>query len=137
MLLVDPAYIAPTINFPVPKNVKGVMCFLEMLRYLSKIFPVYTAICVPVNNLNRKHVGFSGASSSKEVVRLCNMPFCTRSIAIGYNCELKPTEYASKTLSQVEKVYNVYEKEAFTYVFGVERIVAYLQHSEFDLMVDN
>ncbi|KAJ4430483.1 hypothetical protein ANN_22699 [Periplaneta americana] len=50
---------------------------------------------------------------------------------------LRADAYASRTLSDQESNYSVYELEALVVLFGVEKFRMYLEHSRFILQTDN
>lgn len=62
-MAVDPLKVTSVINWPIPKNAKGVRGFLGLTRYYRKFILNYGKIAKPLTDLTKKE-GFSWTESA-------------------------------------------------------------------------
>ncbi|KAJ8875223.1 hypothetical protein PR048_023118 [Dryococelus australis] len=134
----DPGKIVPIINFPRPKNVKGIMRFIGMLGFIDD----YTELCAPLNHLPKQNVPFSNGRRNKRK-HLFSLQVDASSIALGgallqdQGEGLKPIAFASTMSSENGKHLSAFEKEVLACMWGVKKFDTYLEHSKFHLFTNN
>lgn len=149
---------------PRPQTKKQLRSFLGLTGYYRNYIPNYAAIAVPLTDLTRKglpnniHWGESqekayntlkNALVQKPILRLPDLQkaFTLRTDASDYGIgavllqeedgHLFPVSYASKKLSDRERLYATVEKECFAIVWAVKRFMIYLYGKEFTLQTDH
>lgn len=158
---INPERVEVITQFPTPRNVKQVARFIGMANFFRKFIDGFAEKAAPLNELRRKGATFvwgptqeSAFEALKEALRSApvltlpnfNEEFIlqTDASASGLGAVLlqgqngrKVIAYASRSLSELEKKYSVYELEAMAVLFGMESFRYYLEHREFILETDN
>ena len=158
----DPKKIIAVKNFPVPKTQKNVKQFLALAGYNRRFIDGFSKIASPLNQLLKKDIPFNStekqqAASDILKAKLCEEPVLQRpdfsqpfilitdasGFAIGGILSQgkigkdKPIAYASRSLSETEKKYDTYEKEALAVIFCVTHFRPYLYGRKFSLVTDH
>lgn len=161
-LFLNPERVAPVLNFPRPKTVKGVQKFIGFLGYYSRFIVDFATLAAPLNLLKRKNQSFIWESEQEHAFvtlksKLATAPalylvdFNQRftlhvdasAIALGvalgqwHDGVNVPVAFGSRLLTESERHLSAYEKEALACVYGVEKFSTYLDSNEFDLYTDN
>lgn len=149
-------------DFPRPKNKKDIASFIGMVNFFRKFIANFAQLAAPLNFLRRKNQKFEWgetqqASFDALKLALASAPvlavpdfdkqFILQTDASNsgiaavllqeQNGARRPIGYASRSLSETEKNYSVYELEALGVLFGVERFRFFLEHKKFLLETDN
>jgi hypothetical protein len=158
----DPKKIQAVVNFPPPKNVKGIKSFLGLSGYYRKFINSYSAIAKPITNLLKKEVPFNWDNACEEAFNKLknslvnepvlqypdfNRPFILTSDASGkalgailsqgkVGSDL-PIAYASRTLNKSESNYSTTELECLAIIFGVKQFRPYLYGRKFIIVSDH
>ncbi|KAJ4447626.1 hypothetical protein ANN_09633 [Periplaneta americana] len=104
---IDPQRTLSVRQFPPPKNVKAVACFIADFQHP---FILQTDAC--------------GSAIAAALMQETEDGCC-------------PIAYASRALIDQERQYSIYELEALAVLFGAEKFCLYLEHVEFRLQTDN
>jgi hypothetical protein len=158
----DPKKIQAVVNFPPPKNVKGIKSFLGLSGYYRKFINSYSAIAKPITNLLKKEVPFNWDNACEEAFNKLknslvnepvlqypdfNRPFILTIDASGkalgailsqgkVGSDL-PIAYASRTLNKSESNYSTTELECLAIIFGVKQFRPYLYGRKFIIVSDH
>lgn len=159
---VDHSRIQSVLDFPQPRDVKGISRFIGMINFFRKFIPNFAQRAAPLNCLRRKGVKFLWGPSQEAAFQdlklsLCSAPVLAipdfnrefiiqtdaSSSAVGavllQESELgrSPIAYASRTLSSSEGKFSIYELEALAVLFALEKFRYYVEHVQFRLETDN
>ena len=157
----DPKKIIAVKNFPVPKTQKNVKQFLGYAGYYRRFIDGFSKIPSPLNQLLKKDIPFNWTEKQQAAfdiskAKLCeepllqrpdfSQPFILTTDASGFaiggilsQCKVgkdKPIAYASRSLSETEKKYDTYEKEALAIIFCVTHFRPYLYGRKFTSVTD-
>ena len=157
---IDPERTASVLQFPPPKDAKGIARFIGMANFFNKFIPNFADIAAPLNILRKKGIKFiwgqEQETAFQKIKKIISSPpvlatadfsrrFLLRTDASGsavgcvllqkFTEGLKPIAYASRTLSVQERKYSIYE--ALAVLFALDKFRMYLEHNEFDLETDN
>ncbi|KAJ9543643.1 hypothetical protein OSB04_023350 [Centaurea solstitialis] len=153
---VDPTKIRSIIEWPVPKNVKGVRGFLGLTGYYRKFIAGYGKLAKPLTELTKKD-GFVWNSeaaaafeqmkkvmTSPPLLKLPNFaqPFEVECDASGKGIgavlmqNRRPIAYFSKALSASNLSKSTYEKELMALVLAIQHWRPYLLGREFTVFTD-
>jgi hypothetical protein len=149
-------------QFPPPKNLKAVRCFLGMVGFYANFIKNFSQLAEPLYALKRKNAAFvwnepqmrafeqlKGSIStppvlqvpdfSKEFVLICDSSDVVISAVLNQQQEngLAPIPFASRLITAAERKYSIHENECLAVVWGCERFRVYLEHKEFTLHTDN
>ena len=138
--------IETILNYPPPKNAKGVKRFLGIIGYYSPFVRNFTTIAYPLTKLLRKDVKFKWGKEEESAFqdlksRLTKAPILTypdyskefflacdaSDIGIGAVLlqkgkeRLMPIAFASRTLNRTERRYSVTERESLAVIFGLRK----------------
>ena len=158
----DPKMIIAVKNFPVPKTQKNVKQFLGLAGYYRWFIDGFSKIASPFNQLLQKDIPFNWTEKQQAAfdilkAKLCEEPLLQRpdffqpfilttdasGFAIGGILSQgkigkdKQIAYASRSLSETEKKYDTYEKEALAIIFCVTHFRPYLYGRKFTLATDH
>ncbi|XP_054279061.1 uncharacterized protein LOC128997448 [Macrosteles quadrilineatus] len=159
----DPERTVAIKNFPVPRTVKQVRQFTGMCGYWRKYIENYADISRPLHALKRKNTKFLWTAECQGAYETLkekianppiltmadfNKPFVVHTDAsatgagaalLQYNesGDLMPIAFYSKSFTENELRYSIYEKEAYTAVLAMEKWNAYLSPQPFTLVTDN
>ena len=159
---VNPERIDIIQKFPRPRNLKAVRRFLGMTGFYARFIPNFSQVSHPLNKLKRKNVRFCWTEECEDAFEtlkksLCQAPTlqvpdfdksfvlqCDASdIALGavlnqeVDGHLAPIAFASRSLSEAETRYSVYEREILAIVFGCEKFRTFIEHKPFSIQTDN
>ncbi|KAK2389125.1 hypothetical protein QL285_062745 [Trifolium repens] len=153
---VDPSKVTSVVNWPVPKNVKGVRGFLGLTGYYRKFIRDYGKIAKPLTELTKKD-GFTwneGAQTAFEElkVKLTTAPvlalpnfakdFVIECDASGGGVgailmqDKRPIAYFSKALGVRNLTKSAYEKELMAVVLAINHWRPYLLGRRFIVSTD-
>ena len=149
-------------DFPVPSGPKAIARFVGMVNFFHKFIPNLAHVAAPLNYLRKKGVKFSWGLEQQKAFEalkglvanppvLATADFSKRfvlqtdasSVAVAavllqqHPEGRKPIAYASRTLTDQERKFSIYELEALAVLFAVEKFRLYIEHVEFDLETDN
>lgn len=143
---VDPNKVRSVVNWPTPKNVKGVRGFLGLTGYYRRFIAYYGRMAKPLTELTKKN-GFLWNSDAQEafeklkkavtsapVLALPNfsIPFEVECDASGKGVgavllqQKRPISFFSRAFSGAHLFKSVYEKELMALVLAVQRWRQYL-----------
>jgi hypothetical protein len=157
-----PERVGAISQFPPPKNLKAVRCFLGMVGFYGNFIKNFSQLAEPLHALKRKNAAFvwnepqmrafeqlmisistppvlQVPDFSKEFVLVCDSSDVAISAVLNQQQEdvLAPIAFASRLLTAAERKYSIHEKECLAVVWGYERFCVYLEHTEFTLHTDN
>lgn len=153
---VDPAKIKSIIDWPVPRNVKGVRGFLGLTGYYRKFIAGYGKIAKPLTELTKKegfHWGPEALKAFEELkLVMVTSPVLTlpdfsqpfeiecdasgRGIGAVLMQKRRPIAYFSKGLSKNNLSKSAYEKELMALVLAVQHWRPYLLGRQFVVYSD-
>ena len=159
----DPERVSAVLNAPAPKNVAELQSYLGMLNYYGQFIPSLATTLEPLHRLLRREARWEWKSEQEEAFmttkgKLCGDPvlthFCpTKPIQLacdaspfGVGAVLsqtlsdgseRPVAYASRTLTQAERNYSQFEREALAIVFGVRKFHNYLSGMQFTILTEH
>jgi hypothetical protein len=159
---VDPDRTEAIRNFPSPWDAKGIARFIGMVNFFHKFILRFAERAAPLNVLRRKGVQFCWGPDQQKAfddlkLAITNPPvLCmayflwrfilqtdTSSRAVAavllqqFEGDRQPIAFASRMLTQQERKYSAYEFECLAVLFGLDKFLAYLEHVECDLEMDN
>jgi hypothetical protein len=160
-IAIDPERTRAIVDFPPPRDVKGIARFISMVNFY-KFIPRMTDIAALLNSLRKKGVKFEWGQFQQEAFDqlkqsisqppvLCmadfSKPLVLQTDASGQALTAvllqeveggrKAVAYASRTLSAQEMKASAYELECLAVVFALDKFRQYLEHQEFILETDN
>jgi len=149
---VDKKKIQTILDWPVPKNTLQILSFLGFAGWYRKFIEKYSHIAAPMTDLLKKDVPFVWTVKQQEAFeelkrKLTNAPVLilpspnfpfemytdASDFAIGgvlmqdQGQGLKPVAFSSKKLSDAERKYIIYEKEALSQIYHLQHWRCYLQ----------
>jgi transposase InsO family protein len=154
----DPKKIDAIVNAEAPKTPADVRSLLGLANYVSRFIPDFATITAPLRALTHRDVEWRWGHSEKTSFQQLKEKLTTEAMAyfdvskeiellvdaspVGLGAILtqegKIIQYASKSLSDVEKRYSQTEKEALAIVWGCEHFHLYLCGSPtFTLVTDH
>ncbi|KAJ9547856.1 LOW QUALITY PROTEIN: hypothetical protein OSB04_020399 [Centaurea solstitialis] len=153
---VDPSKIQSIVDWPVPKNVKGVRGFLGLTGYYRKFIAGYGKLAQPLTELTKKDGFVWGPEASAAfeklkhvmtnppLLRLPNFsqPFEVECDASGKGIgaalmqNRHPIAYFSKALSNNNLSKSTYEKELMALVLAIQHWRPYLLGRDFTVFTD-
>jgi hypothetical protein len=153
---VDPSKVISVINWPQPKNVKGVRGFLGLTGYYRKFIKDYGKIARPLTDLTKKDSFKWGMEAQKAFEELkqkltstpvlslpdFSKPFVIECDASGVGLgailmqDKKPTAYYSKALGVKNLTKSAYEKELMAVVLVIQHWRPYLLGRKFIVSTD-
>jgi hypothetical protein len=149
--------------FTIPRDTKGVTCFIGMGNFYHKIIPRLADVVAPVNALLKKGVKFVWGKEQQEAVEALKQAisqtpvlsmtdfsnnFILETDASGFSLVgvlsqetdwvRQPIAYAWMTLSaQERKASSTYALECLAVLFSTENLRKYIENKEFILKTDN
>ena len=159
----DPNKIEAVASLEQPENAEQVRSFLGLAGYYRNFIPNFATLSAPLVQLTKKGSKFLWASSQEHAFLqlkslLCSAPILaypqfnkrfflqTDASDSGLGAVLTQVDnngcervisYASRSLSDREKVYSTTEKEALAIIFAVSHYRVYLLGREFTLVTDH
>ena len=158
----DPKKIKSVQEFPRPKNEKNIKQFLGLAGYYRRFIENFSKIASPLTQLLKKDTPFVWTEKQQVAFdtlkqKLCeepllqrpdfSKPFILTTDASGYAIggilsqgkigQDKPIAYTSRTLSDSERKFDTYEKEALAIVYSVQHFRPYLYGRRFTLVTDH
>lgn len=154
--------VAAITEYPAPKTIKQLRRFLGMTSWYRKFIPQFSKTAAPLNNLLKKDTRWTwkepqqtAFNELKQTLTAAPIlqhpdfekPFYLQTDASNYGIgaclfqkdgdKERVVEYASRTLSDVEKRYSVSEKECLAIVDNIERFRHYLEGYHFFVITDH
>lgn len=154
----DPGKAKAIQEMPPPTDVTGVRRLLGMVNYLSKFVPHLSNLSHPISNLTKNDVEFhwdieQSTAFAKMKDAISKPPLLSyfdlnQEVTIqcdsskdGLGCALlqngKPIAFASRALTDTEKVYAQIEKELLSCVFAVKKFHTYVYGRKFKIENDH
>ncbi|MCH98750.1 RNA-directed DNA polymerase (Reverse transcriptase), partial [Trifolium medium] len=154
---VDPDKVKCIIEWPIPKNVKGVRGFLGLTGYYRKFIKDYGKIAKPLTELTKKDNFIWGQEAIDAFIKLKHimttspvlalpnfeLPFEVECDAAGRGIgavlmqQRQPIAFFSKALSDGNLTKSVYEKELMALVLSIQHWRHYLLGKEFVVYTDH
>jgi hypothetical protein len=154
---VDPDKVKCVIEWPVPRNVKGVRGFLGLTGYYRKFIKDYGKIAKPLTELTKKdnfNWGLEAAAAFNKLKHIMtttpvltlpnfDIPFEVECDAAGRGIgavlmqKKQPVAYFSKALSEGNLAKSVYEKELMALVLSIQHWRHYLLGKSFVVYTDH
>lgn len=159
---VDDEKVKAVRELPTPKNLKQLRTFMGMAAYFARFIPGFSEIAAPLNHLKKKNIRFNMGDSQVAAIQelkeaLATAPVlkfpdfqrtfvvrCDASdVALGavllqeFHDGMHPIAYASRKLSNTEKRYIIFEREALGAIFALEKFHDYVIGRHFVLQMDN
>jgi len=145
-IFMDPKKISSVLEWPTPTNVKEVQSFLGLANYYRRFIPNFAVIARPLNNLLKKNTKFIWNNEVEEAFNCLkskfssapvlaypdrNLPFQVETdssnFAIGAilsqiskDNKTHPIAFYSRSLTQAERNYPIYDKELLAIVSALE-----------------
>jgi hypothetical protein len=142
----DPAKFATIQEWPVPRNVKDVQCFLGFANFYRCFVQGYSNIVAPMTQLTRKNIHFVWSEEYSQSFESLKQAFTTAPVLrhFDYDCEiivetdasdnvsagvlsqydndgiLHPVAFFSKKHSPAKYNYKIYDKELMAIVWAFE-----------------
>jgi hypothetical protein len=157
-IVTDPTKIQAIAQWPVPSSLKELRSFLGLAGYYRKFIRHFGIICQPLTALLKKHAIFvwtsehdtafqtlKNALTSAPVLCLPDFmsPFLIETDAsdLGVGAVLMqkghPIAFLSRALGIKSHDLSTYEKEYMAIILAVQQWRAYLQHTEFVILMDH
>ncbi|KAK2421547.1 hypothetical protein QL285_032165 [Trifolium repens] len=154
---VDPGKVKCILEWPEPKNVKGVRGFLGLTGYYRKFVKDYGKIARPLTDLTKKD-NFMWGENAREAFQKLKTVMTTSPVLALPNFEMtfevecdaagrgigavlmqnrQPIAYFSKALSENNLAKSVYEKELMALVLSIQHWRHYLLGKEFVVYTDH
>ncbi|XP_057429427.1 uncharacterized protein LOC130722640 [Lotus japonicus] len=154
---VDPEKVKCIMDWPVPKNVKGVRGFLGLTGYYRKFIKDYGKMANPLTELTKKDSFSWGPEADRAFLQLkrvmtsppvlilpnFTLPFEVECDAAGRGIgavlmqQRQPIAFFSKALSAGNLAKSVYEKELMALVLSIQHWRHYLLGKEFIVYTDH
>lgn len=159
---VNPERIQGIVDCRPPTDLKGVRRYLGLAGYFCRHIPNFSRLAAPLNQLKRKGVhfvwgeeqqsAFEGIQRALSEAPTLQIPDFSKEFYLYTDASdialaavlkqkvdghLAPVAYASRVLTNAERVYSIYERECLAVVFGCERFKQLLEHTEFTVFTDN
>ncbi|KAG8916674.1 hypothetical protein FRC01_002921 [Tulasnella sp. 417] len=151
----DKKKVDAILEWPDPKTVKEIQSFLGFANFYRRFIPNYSKICKPINELLGKDKKFLWGQAQKEAFAELKTMFTTAPLLIwpdfdkpftvetdcsdyargailsqiGQDGKLHPIAYSSKSLTDAEKNYDIYDKELLAIFKAFKEWRHYLQGS--------
>ena len=157
----DPDKIAPVIQYPEPKNLKQLRCFLGMALWYRKFLPDFATIADPLARLMKKNFKYVWEEKQKRAfehikVLVASAPvlhrpdfnsrFVIQTDASDSGLEAvlfqvidgweRVLEFASRALTRAERNYSVTEGECFAVLWVIEKFRVYVEGYHFLVVTD-
>lgn len=152
----DPKKISAVLEWPVPKQLKGLCIFLGLTCYYRKFIRHYGSIAKPLTGLTKKHAfgwtseaqtafdALKTAMVTTPVLALPDfaIPFIVECDASGRGIgavlmqQQRPIAYFSKALSEQNLAKSAYEREIMALVLAVQHWRSYLLGTSFIVYID-
>ena len=154
--------IETILNYPPPKNAKGVKRFLGIIGYYCPFLRNFATVAYPLTKLLRKDVKFKWEKEEESAFqdlksRLTKAPIPTypdyskefflacdaSDVGIGAVLlqkgkeRLMPIAYASRTLNPTERRYSVTERESLAVIFGLKKFRHSILGFKIQVITDN
>ena len=157
----DPKKLEAVKDWPVPKSVRDVRCFLGFTNFFRRFIPRYADLARHLDEITGKHARFSwnedrqssfeslkSALLDPPVLNLADTshPFELHTDASdwaigavllqGEELEQHPVAYASRKLTAAERNYTIAERETLAVIFALRTWKLYL-YKHFNIFTDN
>jgi hypothetical protein len=153
---VDPNKVESVVNWPIPKNVKGVRGFLGLTGYYRKFIRNYGKVARPLTSLTKKdaftwndetHKAFETLKKSLISAPVLALPDFTKEFTIECDAsgvgigailtqDKRPIAYFSKALGVRNVAKSAYEKELMAVVLAIQHWRPYLLGRRFTVSTD-
>lgn len=153
----DPSKITAVANWSASTDIKGVRSFLRLAGYYRRFVRNFGVIARPLFNLLKKGTPFLRTPVTEEAFRVLKQQLISASVlalpnfkqsftvetdasdrGIGAILQQQghPIAFMSKALSPRYQGLSTYEKEYLAIIVAVDQWRPYLQHAEFDILID-
>lgn len=141
----DRRKVQAVLDWPVPKNLKALRCFLGLTGYYRKFIRGYSTLAAPLTSLNKKNAFMwrpaaqqaferKEALTSPPILALANfsLPFVVECDASATRIgdilmqNNHPIAYISQEVQNPERVASAYEREMMAILFAVKKWRQYL-----------
>lgn len=154
--------IEAVVNFPLPKNVREIQCFLGLCAYFRKFIQGFSVLAAPLHQLLKKGADFSFGEKEFHAFEILKKKLVDSPVLSIYNptsetelhCDASklgygavllqrqsdgqfhPIFYYSKRTSEVESRYHSFVLETLAVIYAIRRFRIYLHGIEFKIVTD-
>ena len=155
--------VAAVINAREPRNASEVRSFLGLVTFLGRFLPDLSTVSAPLRDLTKSGVPWKWEKAEKDSFTELKQRLSDKNVLAYFSPSaetqlvvdaspvglgavllqrqrtgvLQPVEFASRSLSDVERRYSQTEREALAVVWGCERFHLYLYGIDFELITDH
>jgi len=161
----DPVKVAGVSQWPTPSNVKEVQSFIGFVNFYRRFIKDFSEIARPLHDLTRKDVAWLWTEQCQEAFNSLkkaitstpilifpdeNKPYILEADSSNYatggvlsqegdDGKFHPVAFLSKSLSEVERNYDIYDKEMLAIIRALEEWRHYLEGAKhkFDIWTDH
>lgn len=149
-------------EWPIPKNVKDIQTFMGFCNFYRKFIEGFSRICVPINHLLKKKIEWNWGEEQQTAFDTLKERFTTAPLLIWPNFnkpyvveadasnfargailsqevdgQLHPIAYISKSLTDPETKYDIWDKELLAIVKALQEWRHYLGGRKFKIITDH
>ena len=158
----DPEKIKPIMEYPVPKNLRQLRCFLGIASWYRKFLSNIATIAEPLTELTKKDRKYEWSIAQEEAFQklkalVASAPILHRLVpsaqfavqtdasdtgvgAVLYQIidgDERVLEFASQTLSAAERNYSVTERECLAILWAIKKFHPYIEAYDFKVIKDH
>lgn len=158
----DPAMVKTIPSYPIPRNVKDIQRFMGMCNWYGPFVENFSYVAEPLNQLRRRNMtwawtneadaAFTTLKEALGAMKKLHYPnFANQFVlqtdasdvglgAVLYQVEdemKKIVAFASRALSQTERMYHTTERECLAVVWAIKKFRPYLESKRFKLVTDH
>ena len=157
--------VAGVLNWPIPKTVRDVRKFLGLANYYRRFVKDFAKLAQPLNNLTRKEEKWRWGEEQQKAFEQLKMVFTRRPLLVAPNLDKefrveadasnfatggvlsikckdnkwRPVTYISKSLNEMERNYEIHDKEMLAVIRCLEAWRHFLEgtRSKFEVWMDH
>ncbi len=149
---VDQNKISTILEWPIPKNTTDILSFLGFTGYYRKFIEKYSHIALPLTELLKKNISFFWTAKQQQAFETLKQKLTTAPVLILPSPDfpfelytdasdfayggvlmqdqgrgLQPVAFSSRKLSEAERKYTIYDKEALSQIHHLKLWRCYIQ----------